>query len=186
MLQLLLDLSFTPLPDGGTADTFKVRPRFYEHSINPWMKINHPGACGQTKGPLSVSGNVCAGVCLCMFIDVLVCVCLCLSESAYLCPWEVEGALKVRGPNSSTGERTACSDGAVNWTYGSNWGFICMCVHVYVPVCMCGISGCVKGGWGDEKKNLLTFRELLNRPSGDARRQAPQVEGNGWGLNYLE
>lgn len=41
---------------------------------------------------------------------------------------------------------------------------------------------------GDFKKNKknMTFRELLNRPAGDARRQAPQVEGNGCGVNYLE
>lgn len=36
------------------------------------------------------------------------------------------------------------------------------------------------------KKKTLTFRELLNRPAGDARRQAPQVEGNGCRVNYLE
>lgn len=43
----------------------------------------------------------------------------------------------------------------------------------------------VAGGY-KKKKKTLTFRELLNRPTGDARRQAPQVEGNGCGLNYLE
>lgn len=48
--------------------------------------------------------------------------------------------------------------------------FVCLCVCV--------------GGLGIKKN--LTFRELLNRPAGDARRQAPQVEGNGCGVNYLE
>lgn len=32
----------------------------------------------------------------------------------------------------------------------------------------------------------MTFRKLLNCPTGDARRQAPQVEANGCTLNYLE
>lgn len=32
----------------------------------------------------------------------------------------------------------------------------------------------------------MTFRKLLNCPTGDARRQAPQVEANGCMLNYLE
>lgn len=40
-------------------------------------------------------------------------------------------------------------------------------------------------GWV-KKKQTLTFRELLNHPTGDTRRQAPQVEGNGCELNYLE
>lgn len=40
--------------------------------------------------------------------------------------------------------------------------------------------------WWWEGGGGLTFRKLLNCPTGDARRQAPQVEANGCTLNYLE
>lgn len=53
---------------------------------------------------------------------------------------------------------------------------------VFVAQCVCE---CVWINRWRQKKNV-TFRELLNRPAGDARRQAPQVEGNGCGVNYLE
>jgi len=55
-----------------------------------------------------------------------------------------------------------------------------MCVWLH-------LWGFLAGGRLEDKKNKnMTFRELLNRPAGDARRQAPQVEGNGCRVNYLE
>lgn len=131
--------------------------------IPEWKSITQVHV-DKPKGHLVWVGSCVLG-CVCACLSMCWCVCLCLSGSAYLCPWEVEGALKVKSPSSPAGERTACSWSAVNWRSCDVW----IKLRVYLYVCVwCekkktpDLSGAVKSShWWRQETSPSGGRERL-------------------------
>lgn len=125
---------------------------------------------------------VSACVLMCVCVGMYHCVCACV------CNWTplLKEPSRLSGPTREI-KRTAYfevntgAEGARHADQTDGWDYsVCVCECVWMR------------SWRPQRRmkktqqNSLTFRELLNRPAGDARRQAPQVEGNGCEVNYLE